>query len=281
MQAESAVGVEEEAGNMRSSVKLALIASSALVLGSAQASAQTAPAAPPPEAPAAASPATTTPAASPAAATPPASPAATTPAAPSTDGTVLVHIDSPQKVTLEHRSSPSASWEHACESPCDGRLSVGDQYRIVGTGINESNPFTLDGTKGDRAVLLVAPGTEQKAKIGEGLLIGAGIVLVGSVVFGFAASCPSCTFSVNTGGQSNTTNFDVIGVATGLATLSVATGIFGAAWWVDNQHSRVSGAVQAAPPARGGLDPAAVAGSGLRAPMPGMTQALTLPVFHF
>jgi hypothetical protein len=267
---------------MRSSVKLALIASSALVLASAQASAQSAP---PPASPADAPAPAPTPAPAPAVVVtaPPGSTVevSTSVTVPSSDGTLLVHIDSPSKVTLERRTSPSASWEHACESPCDGRLPVGDQYRIVGTGINESNVFTLDGTKGDRAVLLVAPGTEQKAKIGEGLLIGAGIVLVGSVVFGFAASCPSCTFSVNTGGQSNTTNFDVIGAATGLAVLSVATGIFGAAWWVDNQHSRVSGAVQAAPPARGGLDPALVAASGLRAPMPGMTQALTLPVFHF
>jgi hypothetical protein len=279
---------------MRSFVKLALIASSALVLASAPALAQNAPAAPavPPAVPASAAPAPAAPApAAPApAAPPPAAPSAvvviappastvgvSTPAAP--DGTVLVHIDSPSKVSLERRSSPAASWEHACESPCDGRLPVGDQYRVVGTGMNESNPFTLDGSKGDRAVLLVAPGTKQRAKIGEGLLIGGAIVLVGSVVFGLVAACPSCTFQSSTGAATNTTNTDVIGAATGLAVAGLATGIFGAAWWVDNQHSRVSGAVQAAPPARGGLDPALV--TGLRAPMPAMTQGFSVPVLRF
>jgi hypothetical protein len=288
MQGRRRHSVEEEEANMRLSVKLALIASSALVLASNQVLAQTAPGAPPPSSPAVV--VGTAPAAAPAVvvAAPPGATVSvsTTPAASvavstvaSTDGTILVHVDSPSKVSLERRSSPSASWEHACESPCDGRLPVGDQYRVVGTGMNESNPFTLDASKGDRAVLLVAPGTKQKAKIGEALLIGGAVVLVGSVVFGAIAACPSCTFQTRNGGLTDTTNTDVIGVATGLAVGGLATGIFGAAWWVDNQHSRVSGAVQAAPPARGGLDPAHLAG--MRAPMPVMTQAFTVPVFHF
>jgi hypothetical protein len=284
---------------MRSSLKLALIASSALVLASTQAFAQDGPAAAPP---AAAAPAPATPAATveaapvvapPAAATPAPAPAApvvvavpagaavevATTAAPSTDGTILVHIDTPQTVSLERRSGPSAAWEHVCESPCDGRLPVGDQYRIVGTGMNASNAFTLDGSKGDRAVLIVAPGTKTKANIGTGLLIGGAVVLVGSVIVGLVGACPSCTFQSGSGGATNTTNTDVIGATTGLAVAGLATGIFGAAWLVDNQHSRVSGAIQAAPPSRGGLDPAHVS-AGLRAPMPSM-QSFSVPVLRF
>jgi hypothetical protein len=263
---------------MRSSVKLALLASSALVLASTQAFAQAAPTTGQ-DAPAPATVVTVPATATPVVVTAPTGSTVevSTTVAASTDGTLLVHIDSPQKVSLERRSSPSAAWEHACESPCDGRLPVGDQYRIVGTGMNDSNPFTLDGSKGDRAVLLVAPGTKQKAAIGEGLLIGGAVLLVGAVVFGAIGACPSCTFQAN--GTTDTTNTDVIGAATGLAVIGLATGVFGAAWWVDNSHSRVSGAVQAAPPARGGLDPALVAG--MRGPMPGMTQAFTVPVLHF
>jgi hypothetical protein len=181
-------------------------------------------------------------------------------------------------VSLEHRAGPGAAWEHACDSPCDQRLPVADQYRIVGgPDVNESNPFVLDGSKGDRAVLYVAPGTKTRQKIGTGILIGGAIVAVGGAIGGFAASCPSCDF--NQGTSTDNRNWLAIGVGTGLAVVGISASIFGAAWLIDNSHSRVSGAVQAAPPARGANDPVYV--TGMRAPMPPMTQSLTLPPVRF
>jgi hypothetical protein len=196
----------------------------------------------------------------------------------STDGTLLVHLDSPSTVSLEHRAGPQAAWEHACDSPCDARLPVADQYRIVGgPDINASNPFILDGSKGDRAVLYVAPGSKTRQKIGTGILIGGAVVAVGGAIAGFAASCPSCDF--NQGTSTDNRNWLAIGVGTGLAVVGISAGIFGAAWLVDNGHSRVSGAVQAAPPARGSNDPVYV--TGMRATMPPMTQSFAFPVMSF
>jgi hypothetical protein len=159
---------------------------------------------------------------------------------------------------------------------------VGDEYRIVGgpnaSDVNPSNPFTLDGSKGDRAVLYVSPGTKTKQKIGTGVLIGGAVLFVGGIVTGIAAACPSCNFNAN-GAATDNQNWLAIGVGTGLAVVGLSAGIFGGAWMVDNAHSRVNGAVQAAPPARGATDPVYV--TGMRAPMPSMTQAFLVPVANF
>jgi hypothetical protein len=196
----------------------------------------------------------------------------------STDGTLMVHLETPSPISLEHRAGPQAAWEHACDSPCDVRLPVGDQYRIVGgADINESNSFVLDGSKGDRAVLYVAPGSKNRQKIGTGVLIGGAVLFVGGVVGGLAASCPSCTFQAN--GTTDNRNFLAIGIGTGLAVVGLSAGIFGASWMVNNAHSQVSGAVQAAPPARGANDPVYV--TGMRAPVPPMTQSMNIPLLKF
>jgi hypothetical protein len=265
---------------MRSTAKLALLAASPLLVSALFARPALADDANAPPVAAAAS--VTVVPASPNAPTtvvaPPGSTVVVAPASPaSTDGTLLVHLDSPSPVSLEHRSAQSA-WEHVCDSPCDQRLPVGDEYRIVGgADVNESNPFVLDSAKGDRAVLYVAPGSKSRQKIGTGILITGAVLFVGGIVGGLLASCPSCTFQAN--GTTDNQNFLAIGIGTGIAVVGLSGGIFGAAWMVDNAHSRVSGAVQAAPPARGANDPAYV--TGLRAPMPGMTQALNVPLFSF
>jgi hypothetical protein len=277
---------------MRSILKLALLATtpvlvSALLASPASADTQAADepapgpaAAPPPAAPppaAAPAPATTVVVATPAPA--PAAPAsAAVVVVASTDGTVLVHLETPSPVSLEHRAGPQAAWEHGCDSPCDARMPVGDEYRIVGgSDINQSNSFILDGSKGDRAVLYVAPGSKNRQKIGTGILIGGAVVLVGGVIGGLAAACPSCTFQAN--GTTDNQNWLAIGIGTGLAVVGLSAGIFGASWLVNNAHTQVSGAVQAAPPARGAADPVYV--TGMRSTVPPMTQSVNFPLLKF
>jgi len=173
--------------------------------------------------------------------------------APIADGLVQVHIQTKELVTLEHRSGPGAPWQTACDTPCDTRLPAGDQYRVIGVGINDSDPFALTSPKGDVVSVHVAPGFKKRAKIGEALTIGGGVVLVGAVVIGLVAADPGKTF--NPDGTTNNYNWDVIAVGTGIAVAGLTTAIFGGSWWYNNASTRVAGDVQADQPVHGGLEP--------------------------
>jgi hypothetical protein len=249
----------------RSSLKLALLVGAPLALMTTHASAQepSTPAAP-------ASPDATTPSPNATSSTPPAAASA-----PSAEGTVSVHIDSPKPVSLEHRASGGVAWEHVCEAPCDQRVSVGDQYRIVGMDLNESNPFMLDSTKGDTVTLHIGPGEIKKQRIGTYVLIGGGVLFLGGLIGGLAASHPSETFTAD--GTTNNSNWSAIIVGTSLALVGLGGAIFGGAWVVNNAHTRVGGDVQAAPPARGDNAPSHL--TGLRTDLP-TNPAAIVPLFH-
>lgn len=241
------------------SFPLMLVSSSAFAQGpAAPASAPPPPAAAPAPAPAAATVVVTTPAAPPPVTV--VAPAAPAPAVvvvdkpvPLADGLVEVHIQTKELVTLEHRSGPGAPWQAACDTPCDARLPAGDQYRVIGAGLNDSEPFALTSPKGDVVTVHVAPGFKKRAKIGEALTIGGGVVLVGAVVIGLVAADPGKTF--NADGSTNNYNWDVIAVGTGIALAGLTTAIFGGSWWYNNATTRVAGDVQGDQPAHGGLEP--------------------------
>jgi hypothetical protein len=164
--------------------------------------------------------------------------------APSTDGTVEVHIDSPQTVSLERREG--ATWQHVCVSPCDQRLSVSGEYRILGTDLNESKAFMLDSTKG-KVVLYVAPGYHNTAQQGLWIAVGSGAVLVGGILTILLGSDGKTPF--NADGQTHLGNTNAIFAGSVLILAGVCGGILGSAWLYDNSHTRVGGDVAKAPPA--------------------------------
>ena len=293
---------------MRSIAKLALLVGTSapllLLSASALAAGQDPPAAAPPAAappttapPAAAAPtpppemtapppAPTPPAATPPAATPPATltpPSAPPPAAsvaaaagafvasaPGADGTVQVHIATKELVTLEHRS-PGGAWQRVCETPCDARVPGGDEFRIVGEGINDSQPFSLTTPKGDVVKIHVAPGIKRKAKIGEYMTFTGAVLFVGALVVGIGAADPGSTFQAN--GSTNNYNWDVIAVGTAIGVVGAVSTILGGAWWYDNSQTRVAGDVQGDQPARGGLEPRYQTGLRVSAPAAPMYSA--------
>ncbi len=193
--------------------------------------------------------------------------------APGADGLVQIHIETKELVTLEHRSGPTAPWQHGCETPCDTRLPGADEFRVVGNGVNESEPFSLTTPKGDVVKIHVAPGLKSRARIGEILTFTGAVLVVGALVVGIGASDPGATFPAN--GQTDNYNWNVIAVGTGVAVVGLVSGILGGAWWYDNSHTRVAGDVQGDQPARGGLEPRYQTGMRMAGPaMPSYTAQL-------
>jgi hypothetical protein len=269
------VGGKEE---MRSTLKLALVlgVSAPVALSSTLAMAQTA-AAPPP---AAAAPVPPPPPPPPAVVVVPTAPPGQAPttvvaAVPVVDGKVEVHIQTKELVTLEHRSGPDGAWQFGCQTPCDTRLPAGDQYRVVGEGLNESEPFALTSPNGDVVKISVSPGLRKRERTGEILTLAGAAVFVGAVVVGLAAANPGSVFQAN--GSTDNYNWNVIAVGTGVAVAALTTGIVGASWWYDNSRTRVAGDVQGEPPARGANDPRFA--PGLRLAGSVMPPAYTATVF--
>jgi uncharacterized membrane protein YidH (DUF202 family) len=141
------------------------------------------------------------------------------------DGTVEVHVEARDKmVLLEHRSAPS----------------------VLGTGINDSHAFSLDGTKGDRVTLRVVAGEHKRENLGKFILIGGAALIAGGIITIAAGSHPSQTFQAD--GTTNNTNFDVLTVGTALILGGIIGSVYGGATWYNNHHSHVGGDVQGATP---------------------------------
>ncbi len=200
-------------------------------------------------------------------------PSGAAPAAPATtEGTVEVHVESSVKVNLERRSGEGAPWEFACESPCDQRLSATDQYHVVGTGLNDSKPFYLDSTKGDKITLNILPGDKRKSKIGMYILIGGAVFLVTGIIIIAAGS----SNHFESDGSLSGSRLNAVALGTTFGIVGIAGGLFGTAWWLGNQASRVGGDVTKPQPARGSLPPSTTAG--LRTPDV-TPAAFTVPLF--
>ena len=190
-------------------------------------------------------PATPAPEATPAPATP--APAAAAPAPPANPpGTVVVHINSARAVSLEKRSSGTSAWEHVCNSPCDAATSVNDEYQIVGEDLNDSVPFILDGSHGEKITLDVTPGVHNKAARGGWILAGGAVLTVGGIVTLVAGSKSNYVAGDGGVGTSNS-NTDWIFVGSALVLAGVVAGLTGGAFMYDNAHTKVEGAIGAVP----------------------------------
>jgi hypothetical protein len=154
------------------------------------------------------------------------------------DGMVEVHIDSPRAVTLEKRNAET-NWARACDAPCDVKLGVSDEYRMVGEGLNESQPFHIDGSKG-RVVLKVDPGTPGGQTRGLITTIGAGAALVGGIAV--IAVGVKKHGSVD-GDLSQNRNDGALLAGGALIMAGVVGGIVGTSWLIGNASTGVDGDV--------------------------------------
>jgi hypothetical protein len=161
-------------------------------------------------------------------------------------GTVVVHLDSPEPVNLEHRGGIGIErnpWEPVCHAPCDMAVPAGDEYRVTGPTVNNSKSFILKSGEGQKVTLQVTPGKQSKATAGYVLLgTGAGLAIAGTLVIVFG-SRGGKTFPGGEGGAdtstTNNANYNFILAGTGLILGGVVAGVVGGALAIDNAHTRV------------------------------------------
>lgn len=195
-------------------------------------------------------------------------PAAPSPGAPA--GLVHVHIDTDDPdATLEMSQN---GWMPVCDAPCDKNLPIGASYRIAGSGIRESKPFTLGGSPGDKIILRVDTAS-RGGRIGGIVLLAVGgpVALVGAVVLLTVAVIKDISPNENTS-SSEVTGWTMVGVG-------VAGIIAGAVLLGTNGKTH---AEQRAVSARGGREPTWASPS---SPYPGFTPAraasVSLPLLRF
>jgi hypothetical protein len=216
-----------------------------------------------------------------------AAPATTAPAANAVaSGMVTVHINSPKPVSLEKRSGSTSPWQHVCNSPCDSATPTSDEYQIVGTNLNDSKPFILDSSEGDKITLDVTPGVHAKENAGKWIL-GGGIVFIAGGVITLAAGSKNTPPGGNDGVVTNHSNMDAISVGTALILVGIIGGLGGTSLLVDNAHTKVEGAVGAVPDKK--TDPslkASVQVTASREPTwhedrgPAMSPSSFMPILH-
>jgi len=162
---------------------------------------------------------------------------------------VTVHLTSPQPASLESRAADGAEWIHACDAPCDARLSVTDQYRVVGEGLRPSKPFFLDQNAGDKIELRVAPGSQTKYRNGMILVGGGAVAAVGGILMIALGAQPGQTTSETspTGdGQTHNANTNWIFGGTALIVTGIVAAIGGGSLIDGNAHTRVGSPVKPA-----------------------------------
>lgn len=92
-------------------------------------------------------------------------------------GSVLVHIESPAPVDLEHETGDRNNPAYViCTSPCDTWVSPGS-YRIASDGMRASDHFELLANA-ERETVVVAPASSAAFGIGIALIVVGGVVAV-------------------------------------------------------------------------------------------------------
>ncbi len=108
-----------------------------------------------------------------------------------------MHIDSPDPVVLEEAVGPQG-WVPMCNSPCDRPVATDRSYRINGSGLRASSPFSI--RSGSRTRIAVDPASSGARTagvvvtvvgalgLGPGLVVTVGVV--GAAIFGAILVCP-------------------------------------------------------------------------------------------
>jgi hypothetical protein len=214
----------------------------------------------------------------------------------SDDALVDVHVDSPVPVSLERRTPGATTWENVCTTPCDVKTSTVSEYRIVGTDLNDSKPFMIDGTK-EKVNLSVVPGSKARADAGLYILVGGGIVTIAGVAVMVLSAGKGDVFQSQGDGQTHNSYLNSLFFGGALVMTGLTAGLFGAGWMLGNRHSTVGGDVSKTideKPAPAGAPGAAPGGGGgaevkfstsSRQPTwntqknPGLPQVMSVPIF--
>jgi hypothetical protein len=153
--------------------------------------------------------------------------------------TVLVHVESLERVDLERRSGEE--WKLVCTSPCDVRLPVDERYRIAGDDVRPSPVFSLAG-HGGCVDVLARPKSSGLHAIGVVMTSLGGPMILGGLIL----ELEGALMTENDTRSAPTSSFSYGGAA--LALFGVATLSTGLAILISNRHTKI--ALQGSEPAK-------------------------------
>jgi hypothetical protein len=146
---------------------------------------------------------------------------------------VTVHIDTTRtEIGLQGRPDDDFEWTRMCEAPCDVRVPLAWEYRIVGDGLRASRGFALEGRAGDRIVLTIDPATH--AGYVGGILVtvaGGAVIFVGAIVF--VIGLLAALFNLDNAGE-------VVAGGTVVVGVGIAVVYLGAKMATSNGHTGVN-----------------------------------------
>ncbi len=96
--------------------------------------------------------------------------------APAASPMAMVHIETDKEVVLEGKPQ-MGGWTVICQAPCDTQVPLDYEYRISGSSIRRSKPFSIQANPGQRVTLVVNPASKG-AFIGGLVLTGVGPVVI-------------------------------------------------------------------------------------------------------
>jgi hypothetical protein len=103
------------------------------------------------------------------------------------DGLVLLHVDSPVELRVEHRER-RGPWKTVCAPPCDVLVPTRGGYRVVADDVPACT-LSLEGVSdGGRVIERVAPGDADLRTTGILGIVGGGTALGSALVWAFATS---------------------------------------------------------------------------------------------
>lgn len=161
------------------------------------------------------------------------------------DWTVKVHVNTDEPVILEHRTSASAPWEFACNSPCDVPLPVAEEFRFAATSdARESEPFLLKTDKPDQDGGITiehhkSNGTLYKAS--PFIMAGSAAVFITGIVMATVGITKA--HGTQADGSREQTNA-LTGAGTLLIMAGIGGGYFGVSSFINNRYSDANGDIR-------------------------------------
>jgi hypothetical protein len=167
--------------------------------------------------------------------------------------TVLVHLDGDDDATLQ--VNVDNEWVTYCKAPCNERVGADALFRVSGSGLRNSSPFTLRADPGASETVHVDSTSSGAHVFGASLVVLGSLGVLTGVVLDFlgvqAEKCSSTTNIEPDGTDAPSScekpwhNLVGIGVGVGIASIVVLAG--GVALMIANGHSTVSQSASRSP----------------------------------